>query len=715
MAKMKDPLSAEAWWGRVNACRQVKQEKRPTLQDNVSYRRGKPFKGTPSEDTVNIPADWSKTKNKQSQLFFQVPEVILKARRPEWAAATSVFAAALNFELTEKVHAEHVMNECLGDLINATGIMICMVSYEAEFEEKPLDGGMAAALPPAQDPGQMLTSGSQVEGTSVAPLPDVSVQGGAGSPAPFAEGGGEVPVKQGEIVPDAPAPEMLPMPIYECYKAERVSLLHFLWPIEFVGTDWQKASFLGREGYLPLAEAIRREWVPEGTEGVQINDEEWLLINENPNLKPFDSYIKYCELFYHPHTFDPNEKDPRKIKRIVLVETGRGEKSKVVDEDFKWQKKDPATGRWVGMTTYPLKVGTIAHISDMAIPPSDSEVGRPQVRELIKSRTQMVRQRDHSMPLRWFDVNQVDAIIGDKLRRGKWQDMIPMNGPGANAIGEVARAHYPPENWNFDKVIKADLDEAWSMGAMQQGVTTPGETTATEVREMKGANDVRLAYEQQWVARFFLEIAAGVGQLMQMFADDTDYAYVVGEDGAAALKQWNKDLIAGEYIFSIRPDSQLRLDVSQQRAEALNLYKLLRKDPLVDPAALVRKLLEAHGMDPTKAMAKPQPPQPPGPKISATVKGEDLMSPMAVALINKSNTPITEQDIAAAVKLIQSAAVLPPPVPPVVPGAEGQPGGAPDTSHPGPAPVVQPLNRRYEKAETGAEGSRDSSLPTTEK
>lgn len=712
----RDPLSAGAWWGRINALRKLRNEKLKTWQDSVSYRRLKPFKSTPAEDTVNVPADWSRTKNKASQLFYQVPQLVLRPRRPEYAAATSVFAAALNFQLTEHVHAEHMMNECLADLINAAGVMIAYVSYTGTFEDVQLDGAGGMGQPPMMP---ALSAGAMGVPTAPPPFPEgeqgpQGLEGGAVPP---------VPVVQGEIMPEGqgsgPAPITIPRPVYECYNADRISPAHFIWPVEFVGSDWQKASYLGREGYLPVAEAVRRQWVPEGTEGVQITDSEWLLVNEYNDLKPSDSFIKYVEVFFHPHTFDPNEKDPRKIQRVVLVEGkgGQSDQSKVVDEPFKWQKQDPQTGRWVGMTTYPIKVGTITHISDMAIPPSDSEAGRSQVREMIKSRSQMIKQRDHSMPLRWVDTNQVDSMIVAKLKKGQWQDMIPMNGPGDHAIGEVARAQYPNENWGFDKVISHDLDEAWSMGAMQQGVQSPGDTTATEVKEISGANDTRLDMERQWVMRFFLEVAMGVGQLMQMFSDDTEYAYLVGDDGVATLRQWNKNTIQGDYIFEAKPDSQLRVDVVQRRQEGLGLYKLLRKDPLIDPALLVRRVLEDHGLDPTKMIVKPQPPKPEKPKISASLKGEDMVNPIALALINKSDTPVTEADITAAKALIEGAAVPSPALPP--PGGPGQPppmGGVP-AEHPGPPEPVQPLDRRYVTGgqDHGVAGSRDSGMPTPQK
>jgi hypothetical protein len=663
------PKSKRDWKGPIAACRQQRKELLDTWQDNVAYRRGKPFKTTPPQDTVNVPQDWSRTKNKISQVFYQVPEVKLKARRPEFASAAVVFAAALNFQLSHKVKAYHMMNEVLGDVINAAGIGICKVGYEATFEKKEVP-----LLDQTQYPPELW---AQLEASGSMPTSEVE------------------------------------QAVYECYYARRVSPAHFLWPVEFTGSDWQEASWLGWEGYLSLAEAQRRGWVGEEFEGEEISDSEWLLVKEfDGQAKSADPYVKYCEIFYRASAYDSSEKDHRKIKRLVIIDKLDGD-GIVVDEDFKWQRYVPENRQWIGMTSFPLKVLTLTNISDMAIPPSDSEMGRPQVRELIRGRSTMLKQRETSLPLRWFDVNQVDDEIADKLRRGKWQDMIPMNGPGDKAIGEVARAQFPRETFEFDRIAKADLDEAWSMGAPQQAAPEPGDTTATEVKAMQTALNVRLDYERSWVLRFFLEVAESVGGLMQLFSDDSDWVEIVGEDGVAALQPWTKDLIRGDYVFEAKPDSALKIDVSQKRAESLNLYKLLRKDPLINPVALVQEVLELHGIDPNKVKAPQQPPQPPPPKLSFSFKGEDLISPIAVAIIQQGPKPLSAEDIAAAKMLIEDAAGLMPPQPPQGDGGGGQ-GGAPaptgeNPPHPGPADVVQPLNRRYnEQGDTGPEGSRDS-------
>lgn len=665
----RDPLSASAWAGRIKACKNTRKDLFRTWQDNVAYRRGKPFKTAPPEDTVNVPADWSRTKNKQAQLWYQLPEVKLDPTRDQWRSVAPVFAAALNFELKQRIRAEHTMNECLGDVINASGIAIAKVGYEATFAEVEVPG-----LDQTQYDPQLW---AQMEAAGQIPM---------------------VPTQQ---------------TIYEAFYANRISPAHFLWPVEFVQSDWQKAHWLGWEGYTPLAEAQRQEWVDDAFEGGPIEDEEWLLIKESNDQQTSDGWVKFTELFYRPAAYDPQEKDWLKIKRAVLVDGREGEKQLVVDEDFQWQRYDQASRSWVGMTSFPIKAMTIAKISDLAIPPSDSEMGRPQVKELIKLRSLYIKQQEHSMPLRWFDVNQVDDEIADLMRKGKWQGMVPMNGPGDHAIGEVARASFPKEDFDFDRIARQDLDEAWSMGNPQMSTPSPGDTTATEIKQMTTSLNVRMEFERGWVLGFFLEIAQGVGHLMQLFADDLDYAKIVGEDGVQTLKAWNKDTIQGEFVFTIKPDSQLKLDAGQKRVEALNMYKLLRQDPLINPVGLVSEVLEQHGLDPSKVLAPPQPPKPEKPSVSYAFKGEDLVSPFVIALIQKTDTPITPADIAKAKALLADMAGMLPPQPPQPALPTPLPTGQ-TAEHGGPSESVQPLNKRYEMGgnSSGVEGKRDSNIPT---
>jgi hypothetical protein len=521
-----------------------------------------------------------------------------------------------------------------------------------------------------------------------------------------------------------PEPDPVQRPVYECFYVNRISPNQFLWPADFIGSDWQKAEWLGYEGRIPLAEALRREWVDEDYEHECEDKLETVNDEVDEDNKSTGKYVKFSEIWYRKNVIDPMEKDPRKLGHIVMVD---GKDQPARDEDFSWQQYNQKTRQWIGLTTFPIKVMTLTTISDVAIPPSDSEMGRPQVKEMIRFRSQMLKQRDASLPVRWVDTGMVDPEIVEGLQKGVWQDFIPMNGPGDRAIGEVARANYPRENYDAMQVMENDLNQSWSMSENQVGTGTAGDTSATEATIIANAAQTRLAYEQARVLRFFLEIAEGYGALMQLFQDQQKWVELKGDDGAS-LQAWDKMAIRGDFLFEAKPDSAVKVDVNQKRVEALNLYKLVRRDPLINPQALVSDIMELHGLDPTKVMVPPPQPQPKPAALRFSFAGEDLTNPMVVSLVQKNSpTPLTPEDIQKAMELMLIAGL--PAMPPQElnvpqPGEDGQPMSpeqiaeeaekqAPEgdsstpipnpaeqqpvrLAQPGPMPKVDELGQRYE-------------------
>jgi hypothetical protein len=204
----------------------------------------------------------------------------------------------------------------------------------------------------------------------------------------------------------------------------------------------------------------------------------------------------------------------------------------------------------------------------------------------------------------------------------------------------------------------------------------------------------RVSKEQSRVKDYFL---AGVGvaaTLIQRYADETDYVEVVGKIGAQILAQsellgwvpdptdaadpntkttvaWNKKVVQGSFLWTIKPDSQLRTDMTQERQFRRQAYNQYRRDPLVNAIELVKWALEGEGLSGPQFIAQPQPPPEPVPSISIAVKGEDLIPfapqyPNIVQLLTIDAKP---------------AQLLPPQT------------LEPSVPHPGMMPGVDPLNK----------------------
>src|SRR5574338_315472 len=253
--------------------------------------------------------------------------------------------------------------------------------------------------------------------------------------------------------------------------------------------------------------------------------------------------------------------------------------------DAQGQPMPGRPGYYKGLRRLPIRVETLVYVSDTAVPPSDSEAARPQVRELIKSRSQMLRQRDSSIPLRWYNTNLMDPAIVEKIAQGGWQEPVPVNGPGERMIGEVARANFPRENFEFQSVIGNDLDRAWSLSNNQLATPNPGGRSATEDNVVQSAGQVRLDYEKARGNRYLIEGAEVLFSLMQKFRHGTKWVSVPGPQGDTLQQVTPLDL-QGEYLFDIVADSSDRIDTATKQANATKLYNIMANSPIVNRQAL---------------------------------------------------------------------------------------------------------------------------------
>jgi hypothetical protein len=184
-----------------------------------------------------------------------------------------------------------------------------------------------------------------------------------------------------------------------------------------------------------------------------------------------------------------------------------------------------------------------------------------------------------------------------------------------------------------------------------------------------------------------------LGALLQLFADDEQYVEVLGPDGAKRLQAWDKTAIAGEFIYSVKPDSAQKVDANVDRKMQLDLYQLTANDPFVNRGELTRGILESFNKDPGRTMQQPPQAAPDKPKINLSFKGEDLDNPMVISLLQQSGFQI---DPAAVQNLLMqqggyiSGTVQPSQMKPTE-APTGELSGP--TAHPGAAEMVEPLSK----------------------
>lgn len=621
---------ASVWKSRIGKCKTVKKKLVPEWGISIDYRRGKPFAHGSDEDRIAVSADWSATKAKQAQLYSLTPEVRLTAKDPTYDKVVPVFGKKLNETLT-KARVGVAMDECLPDCINASGIGFALVNYEARMVDKVVPVGID-------------------ELTKAALL------------------------AAGKALPT----EIVPTPTDKRITVTHVSPEDALWPVECSVSDFDDAPWLGHSGRLSWGVAkgafkltdTDKETVCKGDSRTS---QEKLVQQAGDDDRDKEDVVAFDELFYHRYLEDPQETSFDAIWRIVFVE---GKTEPVIHEAWKGQVKTP-DNRIIGSCNGPMRALTLTYVSGDTIPPSDSAMARPQVDELMKGRSQMVRQREHSLPLRWFDVNRVSPEVQDTLMRGTWQGMIPMNGDGSRAIGEVARASYPSEDFEFNQITRQDLAECWQVAPNQSGSYSPRGISASEAQIAQANFSTRIGYERARVTKFFVGIAEVVAGLLALYGEFTP-----AEE--EALSAWPRQELANYFVYSVWADSTVLLDASQRLERLTNFLNLTAKSGFVYPLSVIREMAILSGVnDIDGTVMVPPPPVPEPASISLRLTGaEDLNNPLLLAFLLKSGQAPTIPDIERAKALMAAASLPMQMVSPAGPdgGGEGDPG---DPSGPG--------------------------------
>jgi hypothetical protein len=633
---------------RVEACKRVRRDFIQEWSTNIDYRRGK--NAATDSDNARVPSstDWSQTKAKQAQLYSQTPQVVVGCDEGEdspYKPAIPVFQRRLNKRIRD-AKVGTAMDEMLPDLINAAGVGAVMVAFETREEMHSV---------PTFDETK-LTMSQKIQ---------------------KAFGIFENPMQQVPKITD------------RRFITRRISPADLIWDTTFAGSDFDDAPLTGRTGRLPWAEAQRLFKLNDDDRdkctGDDRTDSDRLIANDGEQNRDDDS-VSFDEIFLWRYKFYADEPSFKAIQHMVFV---KGKSEPVINEPWKGQRFDEQSGRYLGACKMPIQFCTLTYISDEPIPPSDSAIGRTAVNELIEFRLDMKDQRKHSIPVRWFDSNRIDSEIQTLLMQGDWQGMIPINGDGARAIGEVARASYPRDNMELEVAWKNELMESWQAGPNQNGVLArSGEHSASEMNIAQGNFSTRIGYERNRVVKMFLNVADVLAGLMLLY-DEFDMQHGLSEQDMQRMQGGNLQMINHETILTIRADATVLLDAEQRFDRLDRFLNKTAKSGFINPKPIIEEMASLSQLDPSVVVVAPQPKGAPPANVSYRFSGvPDLMNPISLSIIRK-NQDISPEDIQQSIALLHAAGMVLPlqQNPSGVPGVAGgggpqEPPNVPDNPHP---------------------------------
>jgi hypothetical protein len=492
----------------------------------------------------------------------------------------------------------------------------------------------------------------------------------------------------------------------ECFW-EKLSPKQVIFPDEWDSTEFDKAPWLGWRFKLSLREAKRLYKLPENFTGATTQDANHEdKFGGDSDSKPVTATVHGTQIWYKSSIFRDDRVHPDHLTELVFID---GVTQPVTHRDCPLQKFDDR-GRLTpdSLIGYPLHPLVIRTQTDAAYITSDVTHWTPLEAELNKGREQMIKQRNANL-LKWlYNTGKIGKDDLDKLVSASQNGIIGLPDEAfseGSPITPMERGTFPPENFTFNAILDADLARASAIDAAASGTTDQSGLTATEVNVRQANVNVRLGWEQGFVADWFVAGATKYSTILQQFLSDEDAAAIVGTQRAQLWAQF-KSTVPTRFAFAMTPDSSLRNDTPLDRKQVMDVYTFLAKDPTINREYLNRQLLLRFRIDPSRAIIPADKRQKPEPEPTVpTIAVKDLASfadPIVVAMV-KAN-PQWKIVVPPEVELM---ATVIPPIQQIDPET-GQPTGQPE--HPGKVAALPSLDK-HQSDETGAQNGSGQYVP----
>lgn len=563
--------------------------------------------GFKSKDVINVNVQFYTVEQKKPQLIFQTPFIHVEpdSEQREVVEAAPIFQAVLNKLLGRNfIDADTLLDEVLHDNLVTAGFSPTKIGYDVAFKTSTQPTGRMVP-----DPSGAIVDVLDPNGMVVDRAPKMVL----------------ATDERGR-----PETETVKVPIWSEYYWRRFSPADLRLPKGFTAihrTD--EAPWIGWR--VPYPDK-------DGKGASHLDADLSLLTSED--REAYDRVGFAYELWYRAHLFDKSAVHPEKIRQLVIVPESKRGRNKfdarvLIHRDSPYQQFSE-TGELIGMKGYPIHILTTRVRPDRFSPKSDCAVLRDVADEKSMGRSTMVQQRKRNLPLRAVDKNRMKAEDVKRLETGEVQSLIAVDGPVHEIIAAVDRAALPQENFEFDRIAQQDVDRLAASGANQQGIQTDNVSTATEASLIQRASDTRQAKERNRLMNCYLAAIEKIGSLVQLFADETQIIKLEDEQGTAQYLEWDKTKIQGRFAFTLKPDSAVRINAAEDRAEFLKLFNLVVNYEGANREELFRTLIAKHGLSPSKFIMPPADraqPQPEKPKVSISIKGDDL-DPLAPQYAN---------------------------------------------------------------------------------
>lgn len=224
----------------------------------------------------------------------------------------------------------------------------------------------------------------------------------------------------------------------------------------------------------------------------------------------------------------------------------------------------------------------------------DSQIIEPYQLEANEIRTQIMKHRRISIAK---ILARRGSVREDEMAKLVSEDVLPViqtEGDPRTSVQTMQAGNIPQDLLIASRELSQDMREAVGFSRNQLGEfnSRSGDTTATEANIVQAATEIRINERRDAVADLLIQTMEHVNTVIFNHWTQDDVVDVVGPGGVPVWVQFQGKLLKeGHYHVKIDPDSSLPETRDLREQKAVQLYTLLKENPLIDPIKLTQYLL----------------------------------------------------------------------------------------------------------------------------
>lgn len=227
---------------------------------------------------------------------------------------------------------------------------------------------------------------------------------------------------------------------------------------------------------------------------------------------------------------------------------------------------------------HPFEMIRNYEVPDHFYPMGDLEAIAPLVKELSKTRSEMMNHRARyarKYVARKSAIAKTDLTKIASKRDGEVIFVEDDNFPLQDVIQPVNQIGMDPGLYNWSQAIENDIQDISGITEFMRGGGGQIRRTATEASLLQDAANVRTAEKLDRVETFIANLATKLLQINQQYVTGQQAAKVIGRDGGSLWVPYTREDIKGQYEFRVEAGSTVPKNETFRRQSALGMLQAL--------------------------------------------------------------------------------------------------------------------------------------------